>query len=81
MARSTKVPCECGMPVLSVNERGIELVCECGETTLIPYEAMSGFERFAEFVQSRQGAEKRRPRPARSRATRGREGKSKRREA
>jgi hypothetical protein len=78
MARPRKMRCECGTPVFYANERGIELVCECGERTLIPYEAMSGFERFAEFVESRRGAERRRPRSARSRTTRGREGKSKR---
>lgn len=70
MARPTKVRCECGTPVFSANERGIQLVCGCGETTLIPYEAMSGFERFAEFVESRRGAERRRPRSARRRPTR-----------
>ena len=51
MAKSTKVHCVCGTPVFSVNDQGLELRCECGETTLIPYEQLSGVEHLIRFIE------------------------------
>ena len=63
MARSTKIHCVCGTRVLSVNDLGLELRCECGETTLIPYEQLSGVEHLIQFIEG-QAAGKSGPRSA-----------------
>jgi len=59
MARSRRLRCVCGTPVLSVNDQGLELRCDCGETTLIPYEQLSGIEHLVRFAEA-QGADRRR---------------------
>lgn len=63
MARSTKVHCACGTPMFSVSERGIEVQCECGEKTLIPYRDISGLESFADFLEHRAATARSAPRP------------------